>query len=416
MKKLFTLLCLFFLFSLNLYPNSYKPGYIIDEKGDTINGFLLAQNSLNASRKCVFKTNSDEEVRTYSPQEIIAYRFAGSKYYMSVQIPAVSEKDQNRVFMEYLIKGVVSILYFEDVQGGHYYIEKEPYGIRELSDNHKNTDGSSGSANLYKSKLTALMADYPEILGEINTTKLNFTSLIELVRKYNLKMCSEDTCMSFERSPNQIKTNLGLTIAYTTNQYKFGNEFISNYGSGYQIGASLIIQNAFFSHERIEFSFDLLAGYQPKYNLKAINSQELISYKGVIYNVNNFGATPDPFHTSISDLDADFNLLDLRFPVMVNYKNNFGNLFFHAGFGLANKFVLLSNKDLKELNFENQYGSTFKTYYMGGISKIGLGMNSLKEHPISCNLVYEYYFDPTAVNSLLRLTENAFSVQFSYQF
>ena len=37
----------------------FKRGYNINLRGDTVNGYLLEQSSINASKKCIFKSNPD---------------------------------------------------------------------------------------------------------------------------------------------------------------------------------------------------------------------------------------------------------------------------------------------------------------------------------------------------------------------
>jgi hypothetical protein len=164
---------------MNVLSNSnYKRGYIISLKGDTIQGYLLPQNSINASKKCNFRETPDADEKVYSPSEISAYRFIDGKYFVVRQITDAENQTTQNVFMEFFIKGVVSIYYYVDYLGEHYYIEKEPYGLRELSDPIRTNSSGQITPSLYKGKLRSLMADCPEVQSGISDAKLNYSSLV----------------------------------------------------------------------------------------------------------------------------------------------------------------------------------------------------------------------------------------------
>ena len=113
MRKLIIVLTLIYLGNFNLSANNtFKDGFIINLYGDTIKGYLLEQSSINASKKCVFKTGSDKEKVVYSPNDILGYRFINGKYYISKSINSSQDRDKENVFMEFFIKGIACIYYY----------------------------------------------------------------------------------------------------------------------------------------------------------------------------------------------------------------------------------------------------------------------------------------------------------------
>ena len=229
MKHLFLILSFFTFLSNTVFAiTNYERGYIITLKGDTIYGFLLNQKSQNAEKQCVFKETLNSESKTYKPGEIASYRFIDGKFYISKQITISPNPKQKVVFLEFLIKGISSIYYFIDKSGEYYYIEKEPYGLIELSEPIR-ISGNFILPPLYKGKLKVIMADCPDIVSEINDSKLNYSSLVELAKDYHNMVCKNESCIIYERKSVPIKLIWGISFGPSLSQYKFGDKFKSNY-------------------------------------------------------------------------------------------------------------------------------------------------------------------------------------------
>jgi hypothetical protein len=57
---------------------------------------------------CNYKINDNEKEISHSPDDISAFRFLNSKYFISREV------NGKKVFLEYLIKGKISIYYLRD--------------------------------------------------------------------------------------------------------------------------------------------------------------------------------------------------------------------------------------------------------------------------------------------------------------
>jgi len=414
MRNLILILALVNFINFNLSAsNTIKSGYVIIQKGDTIRGYLIEQNSINSSKKCVFKSTPDTDKIIYKPNEIAGYRFNDGKYYISKQIGLDSDQAKKTVFMEFFIKGIACIYYYVDEKGEHYYIEKAPFGLVELSDLDLTPENSKKGESIYKGKLKIIMADCPEIGNEINNTQLTYSSLVKLSKDYHNKVCTTESCIIFERKDTPVKVNFGVVVGLSGNNYKFGSELWSDYRLGYQAGVSLKLKNILFQNDKLSFSVDLLIEKDATYTMKPFDNHRYVhvTYEGIDYVLTSFQN-----NSTIQELPVDLKLLDLKIPLLFNYNFDFRKISLVPGIGITNKFILNSNKEFKIKNFDDQYGRTIQKYMIGFVGKIGVEKNTVNKKTLCFNFLYEYLADPFAVNSLLRLTENKLTFQAGFRF
>lgn len=203
--KLFFLTFLISTGFLHAQPD-YRPGYVIENTGDTIYGEIDYRGDWISGRICRFKT-TNYAIEQYTPYDIKAYRFIEGKYYVSEVVGG------KRVFLEYLIKGMVNIYYLRDENGDHYYLDKEnvrlteiPFeeGIRILDERMV----------FYRSKkhygvLNYYMQDAPEFQSRIEAVQIpDHNSLIKLAEDYHNMVCEGDRCIIYEKQLPFISVNL----------------------------------------------------------------------------------------------------------------------------------------------------------------------------------------------------------------
>lgn len=198
---------IFFVFLLSAgllnAQTDFRPGYIVENSGDTIFGYIDYRGDLLMSSICRFK-DTDNTIKVFSPYEIMAYRFIDSKLFVSRKV-----NDKN-VFLEYLIKGKINIYFMRDASGGHYYIDKEnvelteiPYEERiiylyEVPFNHKSSK--------HIGVLSYLMQDAPEFKSRIESiTKPDHQNLIKLAEDYHNTVCKDEECVIYQKSVPLIK-------------------------------------------------------------------------------------------------------------------------------------------------------------------------------------------------------------------
>jgi hypothetical protein len=414
MKHSIILLSLFTLLSLNLRAgNKYISGCIISLKGDTIRGYLLPQSGMNASSKCYFRETPGSDSKVYRPDEIAGYRFSNGKFYISKQIKDATGASSKPVFMEFLIKGIVSIYYMMDDAGEHYYIEKATVGLVELTEPVKITEIYLAQPK-YTGKLKYIMQDCPEIQGEIEKTELKYKSLINLARDYHHKVCTDYECIIYERQETAVKYKFSLLAGITANKYTFGTLLETNSGTGYQAGVGLKIKNAVFSNNRFDIDLGLLVNLDSRYTLKSFSNQIWnihLNYDDADYIIN---VRPDNYNNIVSELPVKLKLISMQIPVMFDFNFNAGKVTCFAGAGVTDKFVIGMNKKYKLFDFEQQYGRSFPALMFGAAGKLGCDMKLSRNHSLCLNLMCEYLIDPGAQNSSLRTTGTKYSFQIGY--
>lgn len=184
----------------------FRPGYVIRKSGDTIFGQIDYRGDLLMGRLCKFM-DKNSLITEFSPGDIAAFRFVDSKYYVS------SEIGDKKAFLEYLIKGKVSIYYLRDEEGDHYYIDKEearlveiPYeeGIKEVNNKkiYYESTRHTGFLQYY-------MKDAPELQSRIQSIKKpEHKNLIRLAEDYHNAVCEGEKCIVFEMKQPLLKVNL----------------------------------------------------------------------------------------------------------------------------------------------------------------------------------------------------------------
>jgi len=204
--KNFILFGLLFSFGLLYAQTDFRPGYIINMTVDTLYGDIDYRGDLLMSGLCKFRDN-DNTIKDYSPNDIIAYRFIDSKYYVSREI------NNRRVFLEYLIKGKVNIYYMRDENGDHYYLDKEDVKLTEIpyEEGIKYVDDKQV---FYESKkhiglLNYYMQDAPEFQSRIQSLKKpEHQNLIKLAEDYHNAVCEGEKCIIYEKKQPFLKVNL----------------------------------------------------------------------------------------------------------------------------------------------------------------------------------------------------------------
>ncbi len=175
----------------------FRPGYILSIAGDTIYGEIDYRGDILMSSVCKFK-NSDNTIVEYSPNDIMAYRFIDSKYYVSKEV------DSNMVFLEYLIKGKISIYYLRDLDGEQYYLDKEKVALTEIpyeeGIKYKDDEQYFYSSTKHFGVLKYYMQDAPDMQKRIKRIRTPQNhNLIQLAEDYHNAVCDGEKCIIFEK-------------------------------------------------------------------------------------------------------------------------------------------------------------------------------------------------------------------------
>ena len=205
----------------------FRKGYVIQTNGDTLYGKIDYRSDLIMSNRCIFKDENNAIIE-YTPNEIAAFRFTNSKYYISRKVNGIP------VFLEYLINGKINIYYMRDEIGDHYYLAKEDAELTEIH--------YSEGERFFNNKLVAYQTTkHIGILNYYMQDASNFQSRIESVKKpdhYNLVQLAEDyhnrvcdeneKCIIYEKEVPLIKISVAPFIGMIN--YKGSNQFVQETG------------------------------------------------------------------------------------------------------------------------------------------------------------------------------------------
>ncbi|HUW07656.1 MAG TPA: hypothetical protein VMW01_15515 [Williamwhitmania sp.] len=197
---------------------NFRPGYVIKAAGDTLIGEIDYRGDLLMGKICGFKTNAAADEVTYTPADIVGYRFNDGKYYVSKEV------NGKMVFVEYLVKGYLNLYYLRDDNGDHYFLRKGDTDLVEIP-YEEGIRVKDGKEYFYKSTkhigvLNYFTQEVPELQSRIASMRtLDHDNLKKLVENYNNKVGKDQACIVFEKVRPSLKVELevlGGVASYTS--------------------------------------------------------------------------------------------------------------------------------------------------------------------------------------------------------
>ncbi len=243
----------------------YKSGFIIDKKGDTTYGFIKDLNQIKIGNVCWFKKSKEVDAISYSPKDIIAFRFTDGKYYVSKLINV--NKISKPLFLEYLVNGKANLYYRKDELGEHYYIQNKNDSLFELlnSETKIDIDGVhyTRNRNEYIGTIKILFKNCPEIQTEIDKSNFSHEDLINLAKDYHNYVCKDTACIIYVKDIKP-KTSISYFVGiYNShfdflvkdNRFNFMNKEKFKPTITYSTGILISERNIFGLNDNYEFNF-----------------------------------------------------------------------------------------------------------------------------------------------------------------
>lgn len=391
MKNLITIATLFLLGTIQLIAQSdFRSGYVIKNNNDTIYGLLDYKNNNANAQKCTFRKDIKSKDQLFTPEEIKAYRFTNSNYYISKSI--TTKNETKKLFLEYLIKGIVDIFYYSD-NGDHYFVNDSKNNLRELKNEkikiEKNNTHYFNEKKEYIGILKVIFEKSPSIINRINKVDLTQKSLIKITHDYHNEVCPNKTCLIYEKKLTKSKSTFGFlaelngisfseTGEFSADYYylensQFGFEVFPSIGLYYKVSMPSINENLYFQYELTYSSV----------KLKANNSYTEPVYEGTYYNQIEF--TLNSFN-NVAVLKYEFPKGKIRptfqFGGFVNYLNTKG----------YNRNLKLVYPWTEEVYTEQTDGSPFEKFDFGLNFAVGLKSFYMNDKELSIDLRYQRGF------------------------
>ena len=193
----------------------FRNGYVVKNNNDTLHGLLDYKGNKANAKKCIFKADAHAEKQEFAPEDIKAYRFIDSKYYISRSIKARDQEEL--VFLEFLINGTVDIFYYRDeLSGEHYLIENSDGQLFELKNEEKELIVRDvitvRESKEYIGVLKYTFKESPVISKQVENMSLNHKSLIDITHAYHNEVCINEECIIYEKKLPGHKVKFGLLI------------------------------------------------------------------------------------------------------------------------------------------------------------------------------------------------------------
>lgn len=231
--------CLLFLFfavvsEYLIAQTDFRPGYIIQNNGDTAFGEIDYRGDLLMGNICRFRQTPASPISNFYPNDIAAYRFTDSKYFVSRTV------NGKMVFLEYLINGKASIYYLRDDIGDHYFIESDSLRFSEIP-YEEGIRYEGNKEYFYRSHkhigvLTIAMQDAPAFQKEIARIKQpNHQNLIKLAEDYHYSVCKDGACIIYEKKLPLIQVS--IEPAWGLARYNGLNKMFNEYGCSFFLWA-----------------------------------------------------------------------------------------------------------------------------------------------------------------------------------
>ncbi|MFR9164936.1 MAG: hypothetical protein ACLVKO_01445 [Dysgonomonas sp.] len=219
-KKILSIIFLLSCFTMSYAQKAgFKQGFVVKLSGDTLRGEIDYRGEQDMGRVCVFK--SAGKISEYTPDDISSFQIDEGKYYVSREIK------EKKVFLEFLIQGMLNVYFLRDESGAHYYIENQKDGLRELAYNESIMTNENGKSYFYHSDrhiklLEHYMEDAPDLRKNIEQIKEpSKKNLVEIAEKYHYEVCGEGEKCTIYKSKSKVAISLeGLAgIVHFSKEY-----------------------------------------------------------------------------------------------------------------------------------------------------------------------------------------------------
>lgn len=229
-----------FAFMSNVFAQQYyTSGKVILATGDTLYGWIDSRGEFRNTKICTFKENRSAEPQEFKPFEIIGYRFSISgRYYVSRSVVKEqnNKKENEDLFVEFILDGDIKLFYYVDLIGAHYLLEMPDNQMFELT--NESTDYMKDglryprTTNKYKGILKAALRDEPEIFPFIDKMEFKRSHFIKAITQYHKLKDREDMITIYEQEPEE-------------NQFAITGYYDHSWPEGFLYGSNLNSESVF---------------------------------------------------------------------------------------------------------------------------------------------------------------------------
>ena len=220
------------LFSINAQSN-FRPGYIITNKMDTIYGLIDFRTYKMNAHNCKFRASQTSEDINYAPEDIFGYHFTDDgKYYVTKDIEI--DRQPRKVFLEYLIQGVISLYFYPAEESDYYFFQDESGKMTPVTQQEeKIVNNKTGKTYImedirYKWAVYDIFKKSKSVSKVASKMSFNKKEMIDITKKYHAEMCTTgEECIQFETKPDTyVKVKVSVYAGMQMQSYKMGKRVL----------------------------------------------------------------------------------------------------------------------------------------------------------------------------------------------
>ena len=356
-KRFELLIICFFLFRISFSQVNYQSGYVINNNGDTLYGFIDYRNWDENPIGIKFKTKIDANPTTFKSTDISEFGVHNEIYESGIVDIEISQIQASRLekdpqihikvdttFLQTLFKGEKSLYYYKNAEGREYfYIEHD--AVFELLIYKRFQEWQDYTRVMTENKkflgqLTLYLNDCPSIQERLNNTSYTQKSLIKLFQYYF--ECSQSD-ISFQKEEEKIRADIGILAGVSLTSFKFNSiVFIDLNNTEYSLST--------------DFSGGLFLNLVfPRNNRKwSINNELLFSTYKVKGRYEEF---ENENYYTITSTELGYSYLKIN--NLVRFKYPVSSMFLFLNGGFSNGFAI-SETNYKKV--ESKFYATEKIY------------------------------------------------------
>lgn len=311
---------------------TFRDGYVINTKGDTLGGLVHYFEGSKVPQKIVFKRFDIATPRVYTPLDLVSFGYKNGNHFESKII------NGNRILVECFVKGDISLY----ANGNRIYVEKEGLDLIEISkDNIKIESGKNFS-------------NFHDLLGHLTSDTPNFeipadlprdpASISNLIAEYN--KVGNKPYLSYHRNVDEAYLNESLYSTRSRIQSIGFTTGIKRANASYGVNESGFTG---FDHKSVSNSISLGAFYN--YQISRTNSNLALQIE-LLFSKNSFMVYQmfeKAFPKETFYLDVLTNQTRISTPVTLVYTYPLGKLQPYANVGLSYN-ILIKDKGTEYLD------------------------------------------------------------------
>ena len=169
------------------------------------------------------------------PGDIYAYRFTDDGKFYIVRTVTIDNISQ-QVFLEYLVKGIISLYYYRAPASLHYFFEDENGRLIEVKNKETavKIDRVPGikKDRRYIGIMSLLFKQSERIKKQLPKIRLDKETLSRITKEYHSEVCyTGEECIEFEYEPDTHFFQFGFMLSAGIRAHSFSSKAVSDYWS-----------------------------------------------------------------------------------------------------------------------------------------------------------------------------------------